>query len=166
MLTAQDILFRKTREKTETYNLTTSGKSRSYRLKDDPEMVRRYINIASLDSIWYADGTKDIFNFPEIVPVATVPEEKQAFNRNYLTFELAALTFYENLKFSYVHLLGKGFVGLFGTYAINLHPFKPDIYEAYNYEYEDQFYYSMARTMSWNFWVGANFYIFQPDISG
>jgi len=162
MLTAQDILFRKTGEKTEAYNLTTSGKSRSYRLKDDPEMVRRYISIASLDSILYADGTKDIFDFPEIVPVATEPEGKQSFDRNYLIFDIAALSFYQNMKFSYERLVGKGFVGLFGTYAVNLDPMKPYIYESYNYDYENQFYYSMARTMSWNLRAGANFYIFQP----
>lgn len=160
--TAQDILFRKNGEKTEAYNLTTSGKSRSYLLKDDPENVRRWISISSLDSIRYADGTKDIFDFPEIIAVIPGQDEAAPFDRNYLLIDVAALPIYKNLKFSYEHLMGKGFVGLFGTFAVNFDPIKPDIWEGYEYGYEFQFYDPMARVMTWNFRAGANFYIFKP----
>ncbi|GAP69562.1 hypothetical protein BA6E_12112 [Bacteroidales bacterium 6E] len=160
--TAQDILFRKSGENIEAYSLTTSGKSRSYRLKDDPEMVRRYISISSLDSIRYADGRKDIFNFPEIIPEKPDQDEAAPFDRNYLLIDVAALPIYKNLKFSYEHLMGKGFVGLFGTFAVNFDPIKPDIWEGYEYGYEFQFYDPMARVMTWNFRAGANFYIFKP----
>lgn len=160
--TAQDTIFRRNGEKSEVYDLTRTGKSRSYRLKDDPQEVRRWISISSIDSIWYADGTKDAFNYPEIMPVIPETEEKQDFDRNYIVLDIGSLTFYKNLKFSYERLLGKGFVGLFATYAYNLDPLIPYIYEGYGYENEINFYDPMNRVMTWNFRAGANFYIFKP----
>ena len=159
---AQDTIYRRNGEKSEVYDLTRTGKSRSYRLKDDPQEVRRWISISSLDSIRYADGTKDAFNFPVIMPVIPETEEKQDFDRNYIVLDIGGLTFYKNMKFSYEHLLGKGFVGLFATYAYNLDPITPYIYENYGYQNEILFYDPMNRCMIWNFRAGANFYIFKP----
>lgn len=157
---AQDKIFRKNGEVIEAFNLSTSGKSRSYTLPGDAEGVVRYISTTAIDSILYANGTKDIFQ--QTTQTAVIIEyEKKPFNRNFIGMDVGAISFYQNLKFSYEYLLGDGMVGLFAAFSKNLEPYNLAVNES-PYYYEDTYYSSLMRHLRWNARVGINSYIFKP----
>lgn len=160
MLNAQDIIYKKNGEVIEAQNLTTSGKSRSYTLSGDSEGVIRYISTNIIDSIKYANGTKDIFQTSVYRPVS-MEYEKKPFNRNFIGMDVGVLAFYENLKFSYEYLFGEGTIGLFAAFSKNLGPNKL-MQDEYPYYHEQVYYSSLMRHLNWNGRVGINAYIFKP----
>jgi hypothetical protein len=161
VLTAQDILYKKNGEVIEVQNLSPSGKSRSYTLPGDAEGVIRYISTNIIDSILYANGTKDKFQTSAHRPVS-IEFEKKPFNRNYIGIDLGAISFYQNLKFSYEYLFGDGTVGLFAAFSKNLEPYNVIINESPDYEINPDYYSSLMRHLGWNGRFGINAYIFKP----
>jgi hypothetical protein len=158
----QDVIYRKNGEILKVIQLTPSGKSRSYRLPGDETGIVRYISIQAIDSILYENGIRDIFTLPTSLAQLPAQREAKAFNRSYVAVDGSALLFYQNLQISYEYLLGKGYVGIFGTLAKNLDPFKATEYIDYTYEYSNPYYASMLRYLNTSFRMGVNAYIFPP----
>ncbi|WP_372949568.1 hypothetical protein [Mariniphaga sp.] len=154
---AQDVIFKKNGEVIQVFNLTTTGKSRSYNLPGDAEGTVRFISINAIDSILYANGTKT--DFQQILPEPIIQEkEKGQFKRNSLGLDFAAITFYKNIKLSYKYLLGDGTLGLYTSFSKNLNPFNlwtEEQYVAENYS-------NLMRYLRWNGRAGVDAYIFDP----
>lgn len=160
MMNAQDIIYKKNGEIIEVQNLATSGKSRSYKLPGDAEGVIRYISTNIIDSIKYANGTQDKFQTSPLRPVS-VDFEKKPFNQNSIGMDVAAITFYRSLKFSYEYLIGDGTLGIFAAISKNLEPFNIIVYDDPYYT-EHQYYSNLMTHLRWNGRVGINAYIFKP----
>lgn len=159
MVEAQDVVFRRNGEQITVLDLTKTGKSRTYRLPDDPASVRRHISVTSLDSILYADGTKDVFTHLQSRNIPPETETIRSFNRNFVAVDLSALAFYENLKFTYEYLTQSGRIGLFGTFSKN---FNPSTLYGDPYSWPEYYYGSFMNHLSWNFRTGINAYVFPP----
>jgi hypothetical protein len=156
---SQAVIYRKNGEIISAYNLAIAGKTRSYNLPDDAEGIKRYISITTIDSIKYEDGSKDVF--PSYGLIERVrKEELESFNRLLLGIDVAAITFYNNLKVSFEYLPGNGFIGLYTSFSINTDPRRRSIYEGYEDYYD--FNVNIMKTLHWNGRAGINGYIFPP----
>lgn len=155
---AQDIIYKKNGETLEVYNLTATGKSRSYRLPGDAEGTVRFISINAIDSIIYAIGGKDIFQ-PLIQRSVIQEYEQKQFKRNSLGLDVGALAFYGSIKMSYKYLLGDGTLGLYTAFSKNPDPYNLYVEEQYDAEMH---YSSLMRYMRWNARAGVDVYIFDP----
>ncbi len=155
---SQALIYRKNGEVISVYNLGIAGKTRSYNLPGDAEGIKRYISITAIDSIKYEDGSKDVFpsyGLKEIVR----EEEIESFNRKLLGLDVAALTFYNSLKLSLEYLPGKGVIGYYGAFSLNLNPQNLVFYD----DYQDYYIYTnVIKIMRWNCRTGINAYIFPP----
>ncbi len=159
---AQDRIFRKNGEVIEAFNLTESGKSRSYRLANDGPEIKRYISTAVVDSIMYENGKKDVFSTLELGSFTVITHDNE-FKRNLISLDLAHILFFQSLKFSYEYLPGKGFTGLFISVAANLNP--SSLYQHqdnYGFTTSYKIYDSMGRLLNWACRIGFNQYIFPP----
>ncbi|MBW6535717.1 MAG: hypothetical protein K0B11_11955 [Mariniphaga sp.] len=155
---AQDVIYKKNGEVIQVINLTAAGKSRSYNFPDDTEGIVRFISINAIDSILYANGTKTVFQ--PLLPESVIQEkEKGQFKRNSLGIDVAAITFYKNIKLSYKYLLGDGTLGIYTAFSKNLEPFNLHIYEYYDNE---MYYSNLMRYLRWNGSAGIDAYIFDP----
>ncbi len=157
-INAQDVIYKKNGEVIQVYNFTLAGKSGSYNLPGDAEETVRFISINAIDSILFANGTKDVFQ--PLLPVPMIQKnEKIQFKRNSLGLDVAAITFYKNIKLSYKYLLGDGTVGIYTTFSKNLEPFNLPIFEQYDNEMYNS---NLMRYMRWNGSAGIDAYIFDP----
>jgi hypothetical protein len=155
---AQDVIYKKNGEIIQVFNLATTGKSRSYNLSGDAEGTVRYISINILDSIIYANEAKDIFQ-PLHSESMIFDNEKIPFNRNSLGFDVAALTFYRNIKISYKYLPGAGNWGFATSFSKNLEPINLYVNEQYDNE---RYYSNLTRYLRWHVRAGIDAYIFDP----
>lgn len=155
---AQDVIFKKNGEVIQVFNLTTTGKSRSYNLPGDAKGTVRYISINAIDSILFSNGTKAVFQ--SLLPQPLIQEnEKIQFKRNSLGLDVAAIAFYKNIKLSYKYLLGDGTLGFAASFSKNFDPF--DLYVSDQYDNEE-FYNNLMRYIRWSARVGIDAYIFDP----
>lgn len=155
---AQDVIYKKNGEVIQVFNLTTEGKSRSYNLPGDAEGIVRLISISAIDSILFANGTKAVFQ-PLIQEPIIQENERIQFKRNSLGFDIAAISFYRNLKVSYKYLLGDGTFGIYTSFSKNLDPFNQYVDEQYGNE---AYYNNLMRYMRWSGSAGIDAYIFDP----
>lgn len=154
---AQDVIYKKNGEVIQVYNLSSAGKSRSYNLPGDAEGTVRFISINAIDSILYSNGTKAVFQ--PLLPEPMIQKNGNIqFKRNSLGLDVAAITFYKNIKLSYKYLLGDGTLGIYFAFSKNLEPFNlwvEDQYQAENYN-------NLMRYLRWNGSAGIDVYIFDP----
>ena len=161
---AQDKIFRKNGVVIEAFDLTETGKSRSYRLANDAPDIKRYISTAVIDSIIYENGKKDVFLTPVPEENTDLPEVK-SFRRNFLSFDFGALLFFKSWRFAYEYLPGKGYTGLYASFTANSNPASLYQYEDINgFQNSDKIYDSMGRLLNWSGRVGVNQYIFPPGM--
>ncbi len=155
---AQDVVYKKNGEVIQVYNLSSAGKSRSYNLPGDAEGTVRFISINAIDSILFANGTKAVFQ--PLLPEPMIQKNGNIqFKQNSLGLDVAAITFYKNIKLSYKYLLGDGTLGIYTAFSKNLEPFNLHIYEQYDNEMYSG---NLMRYLRWNGSAGIDAYIFDP----
>ncbi|MGC9355801.1 MAG: hypothetical protein ACP5D9_18285 [Mariniphaga sp.] len=155
---AQDVIYKTNGEVILVGNLTLKGKIRKYNLPADKEGTVWFISTDAIDSIIYANGTKDVFQSPLPKPLFR-ENEKLQFKRNSIGFNAAALAFYSNIKLSYRYMVGNGTIGISAAFLKNLNPSYITVYDDYT---TDLFYTSLIKNMRWSAKTGIDIYSFDP----
>jgi hypothetical protein len=154
----QSVIYKKNGETIPVYNLIVTGKNLSYNLPGDPGDLQRLMSVSIVDSLKHEDGTTDVFinsGISHIIPAG----DQKLFNRFLLGADVAALTFYNNLKVSFEYLPGKGYIGLYVTHSVNTNPQNLVFYENSS---EGYFYGNFTKLLHWNTRAGINAYLFRP----
>lgn len=152
-LEAQDVIYKKNGEIISTIILDTSLKSVRYRLQDQYSNYTHYITTDIIDSIIYHDGRKAIFNTNTPNQSNQSAARKIRHNHHLIGFDVAGLSIYRNLAFSYEFQPGKAMIGFKASY----------MYRKRNQmEWNRYIHFTPANDADWTFSIGSNLYIFPP----
>jgi hypothetical protein len=154
----QSVIYKKNGEAISVYNLNVTEKNLSYNLPGDPQDMQRLMSVSIVDSLRHEDGTTDVFINSGLSHIISA-EDQKPFNRFLLGVDVAAITFYHNIKASFEYLPGKGYLGLYAAHSLNMNPQNFMIYDNYLNQY---FYGNIMKLMHWNTRAGINAYIFPP----
>lgn len=149
---AQDLIYKKNGEIVKAKIVDQTGKSLKYKINGQSEGIDYFISTAVIDSIVYENGIKDTYIKKIDEPSPSVLPIKNTYKHNLIGLDLAGLTFYRNLTFSYEYLPRAAKIGFKVAFAKNVKLL--DYYEYYLFNF--------ARYPDWSVRLGINSYIFPP----
>jgi len=149
---AQDLIYKKNGEIVKAKIVDQTGKSLKYKINGQSDDNDYFISTAIIDSIVYENGTKDTYIKKLDEPPQSVLPIKNTYKHHLIGLDLAGLTFYRNLTFSYEYLPRTAKIGFKVAYTKNVK----------HLEYYEYYLFNFASYPDWSLRIGINGYIFPP----
>jgi hypothetical protein len=151
-LAAQDMMYKTNGGKIQVQVVNKTSQYLSYRLSGSRDSILYYISTSGLDSVIFANGTKDLYALrrkTETTP-GTIQEIK--YGRNLIGTDVASLIFKNTLAFSYEYFIWNRSLGIKALFGFNLS----------DKGYYDDNWYNGGYKKGQFARIGLNWYFFPP----